>query len=126
MPPLQTNSRLTAVHTQATAPDWDRPGNGGAEKWAGDERAYYRESRERITGDAGATTAVLMRTLIIGVDGAALEHIDNDDVLTFELDTGETMTATARTITTARLAGLSSSIQTSRIVLDDAPAPETD
>jgi hypothetical protein len=118
--PAQENATVTRVAGAGTSDDWDRAPGAGAEKWAGEARAYYREATERVPGD-GSTDVFVRRELVLEVDDVLAMALDTDDVLTFTVDGRPgTRTGTARTIPTPTLAGVPSALRTSRVVLEDA------
>lgn len=118
MPP-QTNATVTAVAGAGTADDWDRAAAAGASKWAGEVRAYYRESRDRVT-DGSTVTFVKRRELIVDESFVREASLDEDDVITFKVDTdSSSSTASAASIPRRELADIPDELQTSRIVLED-------
>lgn len=119
MPP-QTNATVTAIAGQGKAEDWDTPAAAGAAKWAGEVRAYYRESLDRVTGN-GTVDVVLRRELVIDYEDVDLMGLDTDDVITFRVDGRQAdETASARVIPRRLLGSIPRTLQTSRIVLDEA------
>lgn len=125
MPP-QTNARLLAVHDADALTggldDWDTqaaPGSppAGAQKWAGDAPAYYRETVQR-TITAGNVDVGDVRILWIDSTIARAASIDTDDVLTFTDPTGVQRTARASSVARSELAGIPSILQTTRLELE--------
>jgi hypothetical protein len=118
MPP-QSNATVTGVHGQGVAEDWDTAAAAGAAKWAGEARAYYRETLDRTTGD-GTVTVITRRELIVDYADVAAMGLDTDDVITFTLDGDPApRTGQAQAIPRKTLAGAPRALQTSRIVLED-------
>lgn len=122
MPP-QSNATVTDVHGQGTREDWDTPAGAGAGKWAGQARAYYRETLDRVTGN-GTVTVITRRELIVDYADVAAMALDTDDVITFELDGDPTPRAgQAKAIPRKLLGAVPRALQTSRIVLEDVAPP---
>lgn len=119
MPP-QANATVTLATGAGVADDWDRPADAGDPKWSGSVRAYYREKVDRIAS-AGAVNVLVRRTLWLDTADVDAMALDTDDVLTFTVDgAAAASTGTAKTLARARLAGIPSSLQTTRIDLEDA------
>lgn len=120
MPPLQSNATLTKVSVPG-AKDWDEPAGAENQKWApeGGERVYFRQRVERHV-DNGAVNVLQIRELILGGDSTAIEHIDTDDVLTFNLDGQDAQAGKASIITPTALAGMAPELATATIVLQPA------
>lgn len=119
MPP-QTNATVTAVTGQGRPDDWDTAAVAGAGKWAGEARAYYRESLVEVRGD-GRVTTTLRRELILDYADVDAMGLDTDDVVTFRVDgrSADTL-ASAAVIPRKLLGGIPRELQTSRIILEDA------
>lgn len=122
MPP-QVNARVTAIHHGGIPDDWDRPAEAGAQKWAGDLPAYYREKVDRVT-TAGGVNVIVRRTL--WVDTAPLrraglldgdEPLDTDDVITFAGPSGDEVRLPAIAVAASELAG-AAPVSTTRIDLE--------
>lgn len=120
MPP-QANASVTIVTGAGVADDWDRAGTTGAEKWNGAADAYYREKTDRVSDGAGTVNIFTRRTLWVDTADADLMNVDTDDRITFALDDGSgPFTATAVSVARARLAGIPTNLQTTRIELEPA------
>lgn len=121
MPP-QTNATVTALAGQGSESDWDEAAVAGAAKWAGEVRAYYRETTDRVRGEStGTVDVVIRRELILDYADVDALGLDTDDVLTFRVDgEDEDRTAEARVIPRKLLGRIPRHLQTSRIVLSDA------
>lgn len=117
--PAQANATVTAVGSAGIADDWDRPAAAGAAKWEGEARAYYRETLDRASG-GGAVNVVERRELILDTADVDAMALDTDDVITFTVDALGERTGVARSIRRARLAGVPGSVQTAKIILEDA------
>lgn len=120
--PAQANATVTAVAGQGAPEDWDTAAQAGPAKWAGEVRAYYRESLVEQRGE-GTVTVVKRRELVIDNDDVDLLELDTNDVITFLVDGAPApSSASAAVIPRRRLAGVPRHLQTSRIVLEDAAA----
>lgn len=120
--PAQANATVTAVAGAGTPDDWDVAAAAGGAKWQGAARAYYRESRDRVTtgGATPAVSFVTRRELILDNDDVAAMELLEDDVLTFRVDgAGVDSSATAASIPRRDLAGVPRELRTARIILED-------
>lgn len=117
MPP-QTNATVLRVAGAGRADDWDVPAAAGADKWAGQARAYLREATDRVVAD-GAVNVALRRELVLDTADVDVMGLDTDDTIEFRRDGGELELGKARAIRAARLAGVPSSLQTAKVTLED-------
>lgn len=116
--PLQENATVTKVVDPGAASgvgsdDWDAAADAPTEKWTGSVRAYYREKIDRRPG----VDVLVIRTLIIDTADYDDLGIDTDDIVTFTVDGAAQTTGTAALVSVARLAGIASDLQTTRIEL---------
>lgn len=128
--PLQVNATLTAVNGSDAGTggrdDWDAPvpaatdatAPTGPVKWAGVADAYYVEQDVRAVGPAGVDVTTVRR-LIIDSTVARASGVDTDDVLTFTDPTGTVVHARASKVRISELAGVSASLQTARLDLEE-------
>jgi hypothetical protein len=117
--PAQSNATVTAVTGQGVPDDWDTAAVAGAAKWAGQARAYYRETLVELRGN-GTVTPTLRRELVLDYADVDAMALDTDDVITFALDGDPApRTAQANTIPRKLLGGIPRALQTSRIILED-------
>jgi hypothetical protein len=127
VPPPQTNCTVTRVAGAGVGDDWDRNEGGaaGPEKWAGEERAYFRRARDRQF-DGGRVDVVKRDELVIEVAWVLRTGVDTDDVVTFVLDEAPDtpLEASPQVIPIKTLAGVPAGLQTSRIALQQAAAVE--
>jgi hypothetical protein len=124
---IQVNAKLTTVTgasaaTGGGADDWDAATPGGpatdspAGKWAGNADAYFSMRRTRVQSASGADV-VAVPTLIVDAALADAIPIDENDVITFVTEPGQTIIGTAQVISGARLASMPADVQTTRITL---------
>lgn len=116
--PSQTNATVTAVTGSGTADDWDRAGEDPPAKWAGEVRAYYRETTDRQAGPDGPNVLERRELILDTADVDAMDELDTDDLITFTPDDGDELVGTAQAIARRRLKGIPTRLQTTKITLE--------
>lgn len=121
MAPPQSNATVTRVAGAGTEDDWDEPAAAGGEKWAGSIRAYYREATDRSSSAGGGVDVNLRRELIVETADLELLGLDTDDTIEFTVDGAPAPSSgKAQVIRKSALAGVPSSLQTTKITLEAA------
>lgn len=111
----QTNCLISKVTGGAVSEDWDTSAGAGSNVWTGSMPAYFRENRERVTGETA--DLVLRRSLIVQTDERDWAE---GEIVTFRMDGGAEQTGQVKMIEARSLPGLPSGIQTTRLTLTDA------
>jgi hypothetical protein len=115
--PAQANATLTTIVGPATGDDWDDAATPGASKLTGGNvRVYVRESVQRRTG-AGDVDVIGTRTVILETVDLDRLALAVDDVVTVETDGGAVLERPVAAVARRELAGLPSSVVTSRLEL---------
>lgn len=91
------NAHLTTINGQASIPDpvLDIPGGPGAAKWTGDAQALLRDQTvEEVRGNM----RILLREVQVELPTNIPYEPQNNDLLTFVTNEGETVTLEVRTV----------------------------
>lgn len=112
----QTNATLTRVRGSGSGESYDDSDSApGAEKWAGQAEAYFRERRDRLFTGGGAEDRVLLAELIVATDDPAVDWRSGDYV-----DVDVAGTRRVKLVERRQLDGIPPDVQTTRLTLEPA------
>lgn len=118
MSPPQINATLTRVNAASSGEAFDGPKQPGAEEWAGSERVYYREVRDRVRTAEGENR-VTTGELIVSTLSPARKW-SSGELVTFTPDGDVEQTRTVKLVPRRDLAGVPATLRTTRLTLEAA------